>query len=122
MTDEYALRVAEKWSQGHVCSLRDGEAKEYHKACAVALREKLAREQNEPLTIEELREMDGKPVFIVVDDLEPLRMWALVEYVAVAHCVVLTNNLGGRSEYYDEGDLAADGLTIYRHKPAENKP
>lgn len=26
MTDEYALRLAEKWAQGYVCSLRDGEA------------------------------------------------------------------------------------------------
>lgn len=45
MTDEYALRLAEKWSQGHVCSLRDGEAKEYHKVCAAAIREKLEREK-----------------------------------------------------------------------------
>lgn len=43
MTDEYALRLAEKWAQGYVCSLRDGEAQEYHKACAVALREREER-------------------------------------------------------------------------------
>lgn len=43
MTDEYALRLAEKWAQGYVCSLRDGEAQEYHKACAVALHEREER-------------------------------------------------------------------------------
>lgn len=43
MTDEYALRLAEKWAQGYVCSLRDGEAQEYHKACAAALQEREER-------------------------------------------------------------------------------
>lgn len=38
---------------------------------------------NEPLTMEQLREMDGEPVFVVIDDeIEPLKMWALVDYIA----------------------------------------
>lgn len=45
MTDEYALRLAGRWAQGYVCSLRDGEAQEYHKACAVALQERVDRER-----------------------------------------------------------------------------
>lgn len=43
MTDEYALRLARRWAHGYVCSLRDGEAQEYHKACAVALHEREER-------------------------------------------------------------------------------
>ena len=38
MTFERAIRLADQWSQGHVCSLREGEAKEYHRLSGVALR------------------------------------------------------------------------------------
>lgn len=31
MTLEYAIRLARKWAFGGVCSLREGEAQEYHK-------------------------------------------------------------------------------------------
>ena len=30
MTRQRALRLAREWAQGHVCSLREGEAQEYH--------------------------------------------------------------------------------------------
>lgn len=50
MTVEYALRLARQWSQGHICTLREGEAKEYHKLVASLLEKELSR--NEPLTPE----------------------------------------------------------------------
>ena len=62
MTRQRALRLAREWSQGHVCSLRDGEAAEYHSMFAAMLEE---APPNEPLTLEQLREMDGEPVWIV---------------------------------------------------------
>ena len=62
MTRQRALRLAREWSQGHVCSLRDGEAAEYHSMFAAMLEE---APPNEPLTIEELREMNGESVWIV---------------------------------------------------------
>ena len=62
MTRQRALRLAREWSQGHVCSLRDGEAAEYHSMFAAMLEE---APPNEPLTIEQLREMNGEPVWIV---------------------------------------------------------
>ena len=70
MTRQRALRLAREWSQGHVCSLRDGEAAEYHSMFAAMLEE---APPNEPLTIEELRAMDGEPVWVT-----PLGFWALV--------------------------------------------
>ncbi|MFQ7138899.1 hypothetical protein [Evtepia sp.] len=73
---------------------------------------------NEPLTIEQLREMDGEPVFVVIDDgIEPLKMWALVDYIAEEQCLTLTNNLGGRSQYYTADDLEIDHITVYRRPP-----
>lgn len=73
---------------------------------------------NDPLSIEQLREMDGEPVFVVIDDgIEPLKMWALVEYIAEEQCLTLTNNLGGRSQYYTADDLEIYHITAYRRPP-----
>lgn len=73
---------------------------------------------NEPLSIEQLWEMDGEPVFVVIDDeIEPLKMWALVDYIAEEQCLTLTNNLGGRSQYYTADDLEIDHITAYRRPP-----
>ena len=47
MNKQKALRLARKWSQGYVCSLRDGEAEEYHAMFATMLEESMP---NEPLT------------------------------------------------------------------------
>ena len=38
MTIERAKRLAKQWANGYVCSLREGEAEEYHKLCFSALR------------------------------------------------------------------------------------
>lgn len=73
---------------------------------------------NEPLTLEQLRKMDDEPVYVVIDDgNEPLKMWALVDYIKEEQCLTLTNNLGGRSEYYTADDLKIDHITAYRHPP-----
>lgn len=71
---------------------------------------------NEPLTLEQLREMDGEPVYVILYGIEPLKMWALVEIVS-AECVVLTNNLIGRLAYYSQEDLDNESITIYRRNP-----
>jgi len=62
--------------------------------------------------------MDGEPVYLIVDDqYEPLKMWALIEVVETANCVILTSNLGGRNEYYDNDEMKDDGVTAYRRPP-----
>lgn len=76
---------------------------------------------NEPLTLDELREMDGEPVYVVISDVDTLKMWALIEVEKDMKCVILTNNLGGRSEYYDDDELRYDGIKIYRHPPEEGR-
>ena len=70
---------------------------------------------NKPLTLDELRQMDGKPVWGVYG--EDAGMWALVE--VYEESIFLTNNLGGRTEYADDVELEDDGLTVYRQKPEE---
>ena len=66
---------------------------------------------NKSLTLDELREMDGDPVWVVYGEDEG--MWALVE--VCEESIFLTNNLGGRTEYADDAELEDDGLTVYRH-------
>lgn len=69
------------------------------------------------LSLEQLREMDGKPVLLVFDfELEP--MIALIEYAKAADCIILTNNLGGRSEFYSDEELRESGIKVYAYPPA----
>ena len=71
---------------------------------------------NEPLTLDEMRQMDGEPVWVVYGEDEG--MWALVE--VCEESIFLTNNLGGRTEYADDVELEDDGLTVYRQKQEDN--
>lgn len=123
MTKQRALRLAREWAQGHMCSIRYGEVAEYHSMFAVMLEESMP---NEPLTIKQLRDMDGEPVWVVYDQdaakttpgFDPFALWALVEVTKGS--VFLTNNLGGRTAYADDQDLEWAGITVYR-RPAEGE-
>ena len=79
MTRQRALRLAREWAQGHTCSLRYGEVEEYHSMFAAMLEESMP---NEPLTLEQLREMDGEPVWVVLVDekFSGLNGWYLVHH------------------------------------------
>ena len=79
MTRQRALRLAREWAQGHKCTLRDGETAEYHSMFATMLEEAPSKET---LTLEQLREMDGEPVWIVLVDerFRDLNGWYLVHH------------------------------------------
>lgn len=68
---------------------------------------------NRPLTLEELREMDGEPIYIIIDGVEPLKMWVLIE--VDGEDIYLTNNLGGRSYYEETRKLYK--FKLYRRPP-----
>lgn len=72
----------------------------------------------QPLTLEQLREMNGRCVKVIVDGIEPLEMLALVEAPEDEDCVLLRNNLGGVSEFYSDDDLREDGVKVYAYPPA----
>lgn len=57
MTRSKAMSLAAKWAEGGVCTLREDEAREYHKICLEALRAQ--QQPNVPMTLDELREIDG---------------------------------------------------------------
>ena len=78
--------------------------------------DKIAEQSNEPLTLEELRGMDGEPVFIMrIGSDEPTdRDWALVD---LKHnmCRTLT---GGMAIF----ELYGKSWLAYRRRPEEDHP
>lgn len=72
----------------------------------------------QPLTLEQLRGMDGECVKVVVDGVEPLEMLALVEVPEDEDCILLRNNLGGASEFYSNDDLKDACVNVYSYSPA----
>lgn len=107
----------------------DDEPIDRCKSCPLCQSDKTRHKQdsahNDPLTLDELRQMDGEPVWIVCDEaavettpgFEPLAFWALVE--VCEESIFLTNNLGGRTEYATDVEFEDDGVIVYRHKPEE---
>ena len=115
MTRQRALRLAREWSQGHVCSLRDGEAAEYHSMFAAMLEESTL---NEPLTQADLDVMDYDKVWIDYgDDGE----WALVVSDRIYALAVLEGAGFGdilRDEVDGETmDRPSGNYTVYRRPP-----
>ena len=73
---------------------------------------------NEPLTLDELREMDGEPVYVVFrPDIsgEKSQSWALVNVDEKYGEVYLVDSIPGASCYYDEIWANLEG--IYRRPP-----
>ena len=77
-----------------------------------ALREQ--EQSNEPLTLEELRQMDGEPVYCAEYD-----EWGIVNVEVVGYWADKPF-LGrySRGVFYNY-DIEMRGLTLYRHKPKE---
>ena len=83
--------------------------------------------QNELLTIEQLREMDGEPVWVVYShdeakttpEFDYLTLWALVDVGKYA--VRLTNKFGGRTAYSTDQELDWAGITVYRRPPEKQE-
>ena len=73
---------------------------------------------NEPLTLDELREMDGEPVYVVFrpdGSGEKPQSWALVNVDEKYGEVYLVDSIPGASCYYDE--IWANLEAIYRRPP-----
>lgn len=107
MSIERAIRIAANWADGKTNTLREGEAQEYHKMALAALRAQQEREDPQPLTLEELRKMDGEPVW---DNF-------LMEW-----CIVMMELCNGKGavKYFDGGFNRLSEKRFCRHKPKED--
>ena len=83
----------------------------------IALTEKADRDNPQPLTLDELRKMDGQPVWVVYDDNSA--DWVLVS-IGVTRCstedVFFIFNTGGSKRYID---IAHYVKCAYRYPPKE---
>lgn len=86
---------------------RDMEA---HQLAITALREKAEREDSKPLTIEELKQMIGEPVWVQGPGIPEYGRWAIVED-AFGNSLFLVNDF----TCHDIGKT----WEAYRHKPKE---
>ena len=114
VTDCFILRPAK--DPAAVAALRAYAATTDNAELAADIINWVGAEPNEPLTLEQLREMDGEPVYIVFSpdvDGEKLQFWALVAVDKWGE-VYLMNNLGGSSAYQEAW---ANIEAIYRRPP-----
>ena len=112
MTREEAIEAIKcNWPDSRYTILREA----LDMAISALRQQECVGDVNKSLTIDELRKMDGGPVWVVYGEDEG--MWALVE--VCEESIFLTNNLGGRTEYADDVELEDDGVMVYRQKPEE---
>lgn len=114
VTDCFILRPAK--DPAAVAALRAYAAATDNAELSADIINWVGAEPNEPLSIEQLRQMDGEPVYIVFSpdaDGEKLQFWALVAVDKWGE-VYLMNNLGGSSAYEEAW---ANIEAIYRRPP-----
>lgn len=81
-----------------------------------ALREKAARENPEPLTLEELRQMDGEPVWCR-SCLNGRAEWTILRAVEMSKTWFVA--LGGATQGFGDKDTYGKTWLAYREKPKE---
>lgn len=71
-----------------------------------AVRAQKAAEKNDPLTLDELRAMDGQPVYVVPGNDEPL--WGIVRYYGYPYDYIVCRD--DIDNEFDEEDYAVCGV------------
>ena len=112
MTRQRALRLAREWAQGHKCTLRDGEAAEYHSIFAAMLEESMP---NEPLTLDELRKMDGQPAWGKSLITNKPGEWFIVRVVEMSKAWFIAS--AGAEQGFGDKDTYGKTWLAYRRPP-----
>ncbi len=96
-----------------------GRQNEAARLAIAALRAQEEAEKSEPLTPEELLEMDGEPVWLVTSVDEP--QWAIVANDGYYHGKIISFFCAGCVEWEFDlyGDNDGETYLAYRHKPKE---
>ena len=102
---------------------RDGSGSDHMcKICEFnALLNRRAQPENKPLTLDELKQMDGKPVWIVTLDGTADPIWEII-VSAGEHGIDLICVLNGvETSDYADFDLYNDTWLAYRNKPVKEE-
>lgn len=92
---------------------RYDEINRYNISCTKKIDELLAEKvapENKPLTLEQLRQMDGEPVYIVVDGRPDLNAWHMVRRTDVG---IIAIGAAAQTIYNYDGKLIFEGGTYY---------
>lgn len=81
-----------------------------------------AEPENKPLTLEELRQMDGEPVWVVTLDGTDEPRWGIVTSAEKHGTYLLCALNGVATADYADFDSYNDTWVAYRHKPKEETP
>lgn len=106
---------------GQICVDSD-KAEKFLEALGMAFNALSAQQSNDPLTLDELREMNGEPVYCAelqcygIIKVETIGIWANIPFLIGTWCVP---NCGSAVNF--EYDIESRGLTLYRHKPEEGQ-
>lgn len=125
MTREEAIKILEdgEWwdSLDEFYETVNPEFQKLHDAVDMALsalRAQAEAEKNEPLTLDELREMDGEPVWVEVPDgYKHYNGWALVDVTWKKNNVIYLVRAHGPVNPCEA--VLKNGWKIYRRKPEE---
>lgn len=90
MTKKRAISLADRWSRGIPCSVREGEAEAYHKMFLNMLIEEenkteTTKDKKEPLTLDEIKKMLGHCVWISSTEDLSQSGWMYIYYVSETH-------------------------------------
>lgn len=107
---EYAQYMAEEMANNFT------EVKEFYRCAETALRAQQERENPEPLTLGELREMDGQPVWCV-SMITGKAEWAILRIVEMKKTWFIA--IAGASAGYGDKDTYGQTWLAYRYKPKE---
>ena len=107
---ERAIDASELMAEIQVCSWDSEQDRE--RAEDLVLGMPTLTPPNEPLTIEQLREMDGEAVYIM-----PMKWWALVDSPKGLKRVILRLKGGGWAAFYSDEDLKNYVEAVYRRLP-----
>ena len=105
-----SVEKATVWFENRVKDTPMPGARAMFEVAAAALREKAERENPQPLTIEELKQMKGEPVWVQGPGQPEYGRWAIVED-AFGNSLYLLND-------YTCHDIGKT-WNAYRHKPKE---
>lgn len=114
MTDREAIgRIIDHMAVHHIGEYPHIKLEEALKCAISALEERIDREKNEPLTIEELRQMNGQPVWCA-----DLKEWGIVKMDTIGGWANIPFLLGHYGDYQVrinfEYDIESRGLECYR--------
>lgn len=110
MTTEHALASFESGFSHPDFALTTEGTEAYEIACQ-AMREKIERENPKPLTLDELRNMNGQPVWVENISIPKRSRWAVIEFTDVDNVIGFTDDKYKLVSRYGETWVA------YKYKP-----